>query len=93
MQTWRFYQYIRVGHLGTQHEDVAFVWYMIGKTYHIKRDYENAMTAYRNSLKIFTSETNKKKNHALIHVIQKLVSDRTMLADILMKHWKDNATV
>ena len=84
---------IRVGHLGTQHEDVAFVWYMIGKTYHIKRDYRNAMTAYRKSLKIYTLERNKKKNHALIHAIQRLISNRTMVADISMKHWEDNATV
>lgn len=84
---------IRVGHLGTQHQDVAYVWYMIGKTYHIKRDYENAMLAYRNSLNIFTSDSHKKKNHALIQIIQRLVSDRTMLADISKKHWEDNATV
>jgi tetratricopeptide (TPR) repeat protein len=80
---------IRVGHLGTKHVDVAFVWFMMGKTYHIKRDYKEAMVAYRNSLKILGAEGHK-KNHALINIIQRLVSDRTMLADISKEHWGDN---
>ncbi len=84
---------IRVGCLGTQHDDVAYIWYLIGKMYHIKRDYKEAMVAYRNSHKIYSLEGRKKKNHAIIQVIQRLVSDKTMLADVSKRHWRDNSTV
>lgn len=84
---------IRVKHLGASHYDVAWVWYLIGKAYHVQRDYDEAMTAYRNSLISCSALGHSNKSQTLIHVIQRLLSDRTMLANICQRHWDDDSTV
>eukprot|EP00551_Chaetoceros_affinis_P011052 CAMPEP_0203664756 /NCGR_PEP_ID=MMETSP0090-20130426/2111_1 /ASSEMBLY_ACC=CAM_ASM_001088 /TAXON_ID=426623 /ORGANISM="Chaetoceros affinis, Strain CCMP159" /LENGTH=290 /DNA_ID=CAMNT_0050528107 /DNA_START=34 /DNA_END=906 /DNA_ORIENTATION=- len=84
---------IRVGYLGTSHEDVGYIWFLLGKIYHMKKEYKEAMVAYRNSHKIYSLEGRKKTNQAIIQAIQRFASDKTMLAEISEKHWNDNSTV
>mmetsp|Transcript_13559 Transcript_13559/g.16438 ORF Transcript_13559/g.16438 Transcript_13559/m.16438 type:complete len:282 (-) Transcript_13559:112-957(-) len=84
---------IQVAYLGTQHDDVGYTHFLIGRTHHLNKDYEEAMKSYRNSLHIFSSFGQMKKKHAIIQIIQRLMSDRTMLADISSKHWEDDHTV
>ncbi len=82
---------IQIGHVSCDHEEVAFVWYLIGRAHHIKRDYAKALDAYKNSLKLLQDSNSKnERNKVLIHSIQRLLSDRTMLANVSTKHWSDN---
>ncbi len=81
---------IRKQNLG-DHEEVAFVWYLIGRANHIERNYSEALEAYTNSLKILQKiDCSKGKNNILIQSIQRLLSDRTMLANVSTKHWSSN---
>jgi hypothetical protein len=59
----------------------------------VQRDYNEAMTAYRNCLISCSALGQSSKSQTLVHVIQRLISDRTMLANICQRHWDDDSTV
>lgn len=82
---------IRIEHFNPDHEEVAFVWYLIARANHIKREYDEALKAYKRSLEIYHSGSCcREKNKTIIQSIQRLLSDRTMLANLSTKHWTNN---
>ena len=82
---------IRIEHFNPDHEEVAIVWYLIGRANHIRREYDEALKAYKRSLEIYYSGSCwKEKNKTIIHSVQRLLTDRTMLANLSTKHWTNN---